>query len=220
MNKFIFRAVDPRNDDDMHKYFCLAKGLSDYLNNLATFDENEMRWARIRMGAVEYVDLQDWINKPLKPIEDEAQEFVFVCELNGEFIGYIDFCDYHMEDGKVKDDEIGAIHEIFVKDKFQHKDSTISFTLLKMAVEKLLECGKTHAVLEVQEDNKNRFLHFALADGNVIEKTTCKRRNGEETISYRLLADLNKIKKLTPMNIIIKTAHMKKKIIQNNENSL
>ncbi len=216
MSGFIYRAVDPRNDEDMQKYFALAKNLSNFLKNNAIFDENQMRWARIRMGAVEYVDLNDWVERPLKPIEEEAQEFVFVCEKDGEFVGYVDICDYHMEDNMVKEDEIGAIHEIYVKDEYQRRSENISFKLLQMAVEKLLECGKTHAQMEVQEDNKNRFLHFALAEGNVVKSSVCKRRNGEETKSYILVADLEKIKNLTPTNLIVKTAHMKKKMIKEN----
>ena len=57
--KYIFRLVDPRNDEDMRAYFAIAKNLSNFLKNNADFDENQLRWARIRMGAIEYVDLEE-----------------------------------------------------------------------------------------------------------------------------------------------------------------
>ena len=216
MSEFVYRAVDPRNDEDMQKYFNLAEGLSNFLKNNASFDENQMRWARIRMGAVEYVDLNDWVNKPLKPIEEEAHEFVFVCEKDGEFVGYVDICDYHFDNDRIIEDEAGTIHEIYVKDEFQQTD--IAFKLLQMAVEKLLQLGKSKTYMEVQEDNKNRFLHFALADGNVVKTSTLKRRNGEETTSYTLQADLKFIEKLTPFKFAVRTAHIKKKMLQNAKN--
>lgn len=208
-NKYTFRAVDPRNDDDMHAYFSVAKNLSDFLKNNATFDEDQLRWARIRMGAVEYVDLEEAKGKPLIPIEQSAQEFAFVCECDGEIAGYVDICDYHVDGNQVIDDDTGAIHEIYVKPAYR-KDHSIAFELFKMAIDKLLSLGKTKAVCNVQEDNPNRFLHFALADGKVLEESSCVRRDGSETTDYRLLIDFENLKGMTGWQLIKKASRLKK----------
>ena len=49
------------------------------------------------------------------------------------------------------------------------------------------------AIISVQEDNKYRYLHFAMADGNVIHEDKCKRKDGSETIDYTLMIDLKKL---------------------------
>ena len=213
MKDYIFRAVNPRSDSDMQKYFALAEKLSKFLKNGASFDENQMRWARIRMGSVEYVDLQDYINRTLPNIEDNAREFVFVCEYNDEFVGYVDICDYHARiNGEVIEDDIGAINEIFV-DKECRTNHFIAEKLLKMAVEKLISKGKTKAVCEVQEDNPNRFLHFAMMD-KILEQDVCTRVDGTETMDWILLIDLIKIQKMSGWDIAKKAAKLKRKFQQ------
>jgi len=204
MKDFVFRAVDPRNDDDMHKYFNLAESLSCFLKNNASFDEDQLRWAKIRMGARDDEQVA------------KEKEFVFVCELDGEFVGYVDICNYHVKDDKIVYDKIGAIHEIYIKPEFQK--ISVAFKLLKIAVEKLIEEGKTKAVMEVQEDNENRFLHFALAKGNIIETSVCKRTDGTETMSYILLVDLFDLQKLSLSGLAVRTAHIKKKMLQETSN--
>ena len=206
---YTFRAVDPRNDEDMRAYFFVAKKLSDFLKNNATFDEDQLRWSRIRMGAVEYVDLVESAGKKLLPLEQNAEEFVFVCECDGEIAGYVDICSYHVEGDKVLVDDTGSIHEIYVKPEFR-KDHTIAFELFKMAMDKLLSLGKTKAVCNVQEDNPNRFLHFALADRNVLEESSCVRRDGSETTDYRLLIDFENLKGVSGWQLIKKASRLKK----------
>ena len=165
------------------------------------------------MGAVEYVDLQDYINRTLPSIEDNAREFVFVCEYNDEFVGYVDFCDYHMKVcEEVIEDDIGAIHEIFVS-KEHRKNHSIAEKLLKMAVEKLISKGKTKAVCSVQEDNPNRFLHFAMMD-KILEQDVCTRIDGTETMDWILLIDLIKIQKMSGWDIAKKAAKLKRKFQQ------
>ncbi|MBR6778896.1 MAG: GNAT family N-acetyltransferase [Clostridia bacterium] len=220
MSEFVFREIDPRNDEDMRKYFVLAEKLSKFLKNGASFDENQMRWARIRMGAIEYVDLSDWINRQLQPIEENAHEFVFVCQCDNKFVGYINFCDYHMvKSGKIIEDDTGAIHEIFVHQDYR-KNHTIASNLLMLAVNKLLSKGKTKAVCSVQDDNPNKFLHFVIADGNIIDKEECTREDGSKTVDNTLLIDLINLQKMSGMEIAKKAAKLKRKQINQNKDNL
>ena len=85
-----------------------------------------------------------------------------------------------------------------------------SFELFKMAMDKLLSLGKTKAVCNVQEDNPNRFLHFALADGKVLEESSCVRRDGSETTDYRLLIDFENLKGISGWQLIKKASRLKK----------
>ena len=130
------------------------------------------------------------INLPL--YEKKADEFAFVCEKDGEFLGCVEIATYHIVDYKRPDDDIGVIGETYVKEECRGQ-SMISLKLLKMAIQKLMECGKFHAICHVQEDNEFRYLHFAMADGNIVDQTECKRKDGRETINYTLLIDLKKL---------------------------
>ena len=190
--QFVFKALNPRNDEDVIKYFKLHQGLTDFLKLSARVDENVIKWKRCHFGAPEYVFPDEYRNKPLPDLKEHADEFAFVCEYQGDFVGFIEVSTYHIVDGKRPDDDIGSISDIFVKEEFR-KGSNISLTLLKMGVQKLLESGKNRAVCNVQEDNKHRYLHFAMADGNVVHKDKCKRKDGSETIDYTLLIDLKSL---------------------------
>ena len=219
MKNYIFRAVDPRSDSDMRKYFAIAEKLSKFLKNGASFDDNQMRWARIRMGAIEYVDLQDYVNRTLPNIEENAHEYIYVCEYNDEFVGYVDICDYHARiNGEIIEDDCGAIHEIFV-DEEHRNNHFIAEKLLKIAIQKLISKGKNKAVCEVQEDNPNRFLHFAIAD-EILEQDVCTRIDGTETIDWTLLIDILKIQNKSGWDIAKKAAKIKRELYKQKTDDL
>lgn len=210
MSEYKYRAVNPRSDEDIKKYFELIKGLSDYCGDLQVFDAEKIKWARFHMGAIEYCD--KFKDEPLHPLEENADEFAFVCELDGEFVGYIDIATYHVENGQRPEDDIGILHDIYVKDDYRNGD--IAYSLLQMAVDKLLKCSKHKAICRVQADNPNRFLHFAMADNNIINESECTRRNGSKTIDYILLIDLENLKSMTLLDLAKKTAKIKKQCNQ------
>lgn len=207
MANFNYRSLNPRNNKDVKKYFELVCGLSDFCNDCKLVDENMIKWARVHMGAVELIN-PAYKETSLPPLEENADEFVFVCEENGKFIGYVEVCSYHVVDGMRPDDDIGILHEIFVSDEY--RNGTIAFTLLQMAVDKLIEKGKNYAICNVQEDNNNRFLHFAMADNNIIEEKECTRKDGTKTTDYTLLIDLKQLKGMSLLQLAKKSARIKK----------
>lgn len=207
MTKFSYRVLNPRNDEDVKKYFELVCGLSDFCNANKSVDENMIKWARVHMGAIELVN-PAYKDKPLPPLDENADEFVFICEDNGKFIGYVEICSYHIVDGKRPEDDIGILHEIFVLD--EHRNGTIAYTLLQMATDKLIEKGKNRAICNVQEDNPNRFLHFAMANNNIVKEQECTKKDGTKTTDYTLLIDLHNLKNMSLMGLAKKAAHIKK----------
>lgn len=202
-----YKMVDPRSDEDIEKYVKLVTALSDYLGDKQVIDNEKIKWARFHMGAIEYVD--KFRDEPLRPLEENADEFAFVCEMDGKFVGYVDIATYHVENGKRPDDDIGILHDIYVDDNYRNGE--IAYRLLQIASDKLIEYGKNKAICNVQEDNPNRFLHFAMADNNIINECECVRRNGSKTIDYTLLIDLHKLNKMTMLDLARKTAILRRK---------
>ena len=192
-NKYIFRAVNPRSDEDIQKYIDLKSDLDSFLKIKTTKkkDENFINWQRWHLGAPEYVFPEDYKNKPLGDVEKLADEFVFICEIKGDAVGYIQVANYHLINGKRPDDDIGIIGEIYLKP--EHRKTDLSLQLLKLGVKRLIQCGKFKAFCNVQKDNKNRYLHFAMADGNIVHEDICKRNDGSTTIDYTLMIDLNNL---------------------------
>lgn len=190
-NKYVFKAVDPRNDEDVEKYIDLSKGVDEHLKVKRKMDENFVKWKRWHLGAPEYVFPEDYKDKPLGDINKLADEFVFICEKNAEAIGYIEVSNYHVINGERPNDDIGIIGEIYLKP--EHRKMDLSLQLLKLGVQKLIQCDKFRAICNVQEDNRYRYLHFAMADGNIIHKDKCKRKDGSTTIDYTLMIDLKKL---------------------------
>lgn len=207
MANLTFRAVNPRNNEDVKKYFELVGSLSDFCNDNKKIDENTMLWACVHMGAVELIN-PEYKDKSLPSLEENADEFVFVCEDNGKFVGYVEVCSYHVVKGQRPDDDIGILHEIFVLDEY--RNGATAFTLLQMGINKLIEKGKNRAICNVQEDNPNRFFHFAMANNNIVNQQECTRKDGSKTIDYTLLIDLQSLKKMSLLQLAKKATCLKK----------
>lgn len=207
MNKYIYRILNPRNDNDIKNYFELVSKLNDFCNSKKIIDDSLINWDRFHMGAIEYIDKN--INKDSLPsLEDNAHEFVFVCEYNNKFIGYSKVCSYHIVNGICPDDDIGILHEIYVLDEY--RDGIIAYTLLQMAIYKLIEKGKNKAICNVQDTNKNKYLHFAMANNNIIDTNEVCLDNGNKTIDYTLLIDLLVLKNMSFFELGKKAVKLKK----------
>ena len=202
-----FRALNPRDNEDVKKYFGLVCGLSNFCNDNKNIDENIIRWACVHMGAVELIN-PAYKDKTLPPLDENADEFVFVCEDNGRLIGYVEVCSYHVINGQRPDDDIGILHEIFVLDEY--RNGTVAYTLLQMGINKLIEKNKNRAICNVQEDNPNRFFHFAMADNNIIKQQECTRKDGTKTIDFTLLIDLQKLKNMSLLELAKKANLLRK----------
>jgi len=211
MKELNFRKLNPRNDEDMESFKYLSSKLCEHLNQEFNFNEEYLNYMRFHMGAIEYID-ERLKGGELPKVEDNAREFVEVCECEGKCIGMIHYNNYYITDDKVYHKDIANIIEIFVLDEFRGGD--IAFKLLKSAVTSLTDKGISKARCNVQEDNPYRFLHFAMADRNIVETSETTRINGAKTINYCLEIDLEKLKDLTYMQFVKKIAKTRKDMLQ------
>lgn len=207
--EFKYRAINPHDEEDIKKLLNIQEELGNHLNcGAKPLTEEQIKWLRIRMGATELLPQHQQQDDYSLGLQQKPDEISIVAEFEGEIIGYVEIATYHLVKGKRPDDDIGLLHEIFVKEQYRNTD--ISFKLLQMGVKKLIECGKFRAICNVQEDNKQRFLHFAMADGNVIETSTCKRKDGTKTTDYTLLIDLKKLQNTTKKELGFKAAKLRR----------
>lgn len=217
-DELIYRKVDSYNENDMKKLVEMMGLLNGYLKSTASpLTESQLDWLRIRMGNV---DLLDKIVKNKDNTEYKNQllktpdEIAWFCEYNGEVIGYTHVCTYNIKNGERQNDDIGNISDIFVLEKY--RKPSISYGLLTKAFETLIEAGKNRVCMNVQEDNSNRFLHFALAD-KIVKRYKCKRTDGSVTVGYELLvSDIKKIQQLSYWDIAKRALKVKKEFEQKN----
>ncbi len=207
---YVYRELNPYSDEDMKKYFHFKDKLDDELSaNIQPMTDEQIMWQRTRLGA--YKLLPDYDEN--KKYDEIHEEYIFLCELNNEVVGYVCCCTYHVENGKYQEDDTGLIAEIFV-DK-NNRDGYIAYNLLQMAIDILIKANKKQAIMLVQEDNPSRYLHFALAD-KLISSKTVKRKNGSETTDYKLLiTDISRIKNLSLRDIAKKALSIKKQQVEN-----
>ena len=213
--KYTYRKVNPSDINDINRYLAIQKQLKDFLKvNARDLTEEQIKWLRIRMGAYELLSDINGKDKVLSDrLQRQVDEIVYLCEVDDEVTGFCAICTYHIKDGERLDDNIGIISDIYVKEEYRNGD--IAYKLLQLAIKELLQANKTAVVMEVQEDNPNRFLHFALAD-KILFKEKCKRNDGTITISYSLLiSDVRKIQKIEPRELALKAIKIKKDFIDN-----
>ena len=207
--EFKYREINPHDEEDIKKYLDIREELNSYLKKKVNpLTDEQIKWLRIRMGATELLPKHQQQSEYALGLQNKPDEICIVCEVENEIIGYVYVNTYNVVNGERTKDDIGIISDIFVTEKYRNTD--ISFNLLQMGVKKLIECGKFKAICNVQEDNKQRFLHFAMADGNVIETSTCKRKDGTNTTDYTLLIDLKKLQGLTKKELGFKAVKYKR----------
>lgn len=213
-----YRKINPSSDEDIKIYFEMRKELNNYLStNCSEPTEEIIKWQRLRMGAAEFLDELRPGNAPealKEKFRNRPDEVCYIAEDGGKVIGFVMYLNYWLKDKERLGPEYGNINEILVKDGYKGTD--VAYTLLKMALNDLINAGKTKITMTVQQDNPNRFLHFALAD-KLLDMQTCKRKNGSVTVSYDLLiSDATKIKELSFLEIGKRAAKIRRKTNEEN----
>lgn len=216
-----YRKLDAKNDKDFNLFLAMENSLDDYLKtNKSEIDlAKKHLWTRVHMGAVEFLeelvpgrDTTEY-RKQLQTMPDQV---CYIAEENGETIGYVVYLNYWCENGARLGAEYGNINAILVKDGYKGTD--VAFSLLKMALTDLANNGKNKITLTVQQDNPNRFLHFAMAD-TLLSQNETTRKDGSKTISYDLLiSDINKVKNMSFLELGKRAVKIRRNIIKNNLN--
>ena len=210
-----YRKLDAKNDKDFNLFLAMENNLDDYLKtNQSEIDLTKKHlWTRVHMGAVEFLDElvpgkdTTEFRKQLQIMPDEV---CYVAEENGEAIGYVVYLNYWCENGTRLGAEYGNINAILVKDGYKGTD--VAFKLLHVALDDLVKNGKTKITMTVQQDNPNRFLHFAMAD-TLLSQNETTRKDGSKTISYDLLiSDIDKVKNMSFLELGKRAVKIRRKI--------
>ena len=215
-----YRKINPSRDEDIKIYFSMQQELDDMLStNCDLPNAEKIKWQRIRMGATELRD--DWNEDNFwykEKLEQVADEYAFICEDKDTVVGYISVCTYHIVNGDRPNDDIGIIDAIYVKDNYRGTD--VAYNLLQLGLNALINAGKNKSIVTVQQDNPNRFLHFALAD-KLIRTEEVTRADGRKTNSYDLLiSDLQKLKNMSFLEIGRKAVKIRRNLVKNNLSQL
>lgn len=210
-----YRKLDARNDDDFKLFLSMEDGLDDYLKtNISEIDLTKKHlWTRVHMGAVEFLDeLVPGKNTTeyKKQLLKRPDQVCYVAEDDGKVVGYIVYLNYCVMNDERLGEEYGNLNAILVKENY--RGTGVAYQLLQLALNDLINNGKTKLILTVQQDNPNRFLHFAMAD-TVFSQDFCIRRDGTKTNSYNLLiSDAEKLKNMSGLELARKAANIKRKI--------
>lgn len=210
LQNFKYRKLNPHIREDIDEYLKIQNKLNNFLNSKAKpLTEDQIKWLRIRMGAFELLDDYKGKDKELATrLDEQADEICYFCELDNEIVGFCAICTYHIVDGERPDDDIGIISDIYVDERFRNGE--IAYNLLQYALDELIKANKTSAIMIVQEDNPNRFLHFALAD-KILRTDIISRKNKTKTINYELLiSDILKVKTLSSRDLARRAIKIKK----------
>ena len=131
----------------------------------------------------------------------------YIARLNTEAIGVvsIDFSNSLT----VRDVEYSAsIPLIFVNKN--HRDGKISFKLFKLAIEEIIKRNLNSFAMTIEENNPNKYLHFAIAD-QLIEEREELLENGNSTKQYLLgVTDINSINNLSYKDILKRVSYTKR----------
>ena len=194
---YTYRKLDPNSNEDIEAFLRFQDRLNDHLHSVAKpLNQEQIKWQRMRFAN-----------------NDEA---TFFCECDGQIVGFINICNYHVVNNERPDDDIGLISDIMV-DAAHANFGINAYNLLQLAIDELLSNNKNRAIMIVQEDNKTRFLHFALAD-KVVSSHECSRSDGTKTISYELLiSNLNQTKKLTRNELAKRALEIRNRVENKNE---
>jgi len=76
----------------------------------------------------------------------------------------------------VAQNSVAVIDYIYIEES--NRDLITAYSLIKSLFKQLIDNGFTQALLQVQTFNKQRFLHYALSDKNIIKEFPCSYREG------------------------------------------
>lgn len=149
--------------------------------------------------------IKEWINKMygseyekriLSDIEQsihKKDEFYTIAYSNSKIIGFTG-ASKNKEYLDIMPNSVAVIDYIYIEKS--NRNLITSYNLIKSLFKLLLDNGYTQALLQVQTFNKQRFLHYALSDKNII-KAFPNEFKSEHEDQILLIKDLKKIYNLT-----------------------
>ena len=159
-----------------------------------------------KMLDLQELDEEQFKKYILTDIQSEDRSY-FVAKINGETIGVISVDFSESISVNDVDDYNASITLMFVDERY--RNGTIAFDLFKLAIDEIQKNGENSFVMSVEDNNPNKYLHFAFADV-LIEENEEQTKNGT-TSQYLLgVTDIDKVKSYTFKEIMKKSVKMKK----------
>ncbi len=101
----------------------------------------------------------------------EIQEIYILALLKDECIGFAG-ATLDNEEYREKYKFGTVIDYIYIQEKF--RGLKVAYGLIKQLFERLIDLGENTAIMQTQTYNKQRFLHYALSDKNIISVELCE----------------------------------------------
>ena len=120
-------------------------------------------------------------------------EFYTLAIINNKVIGFAG-ASKNKEYLDVAPDSVCVLDYIYIEES--QRDLITSYNLIKNLLKQLLDAGFSQAIIQVQTFNKQRFLHYALSDKNIIKSFPNTYKQGYED-QILLIEDLNNVYNLT-----------------------
>lgn len=98
-------------------------------------------------------------------------------------------------------DTVAVIDYIYIEES--NRDLITAYNLIKSLFKQLIDNGFSQALLQVQTFNKQRFLHYALSDKNIIKEFPCSYREGYND-QILLIKDIKTVYKQTLAGLLKK----------------
>ena len=127
-------------------------------------------------------------------------EFYTLAYFNNQIIGFAgasknkDYLD-------ITPNTVAVIDYIYIEES--NRDLITAYNLIKSLFKQLIDNGFSQALLQVQTFNKQRFLHYALSDKNIIKEFPCSYREGSND-QILLIKDIKTVYKQTLAELLKK----------------
>ena len=127
----------------------------------------------------------------------EFYVFAYINEQIAGFAGASINNDYYKD---VITPDIAVIDYIYVTEN--NTNVSTSFHLISELINSLIKNGVRQAIMQVQTHNKQRFLHYALSNKNIIKSTKIESKGKIFEDLILLIDDLNAVSNLSMMDIM------------------
>ena len=134
-------------------------------------------------------------------ISNKEQIFVFAV-LDDEVVGFAGASTRSEEYLSITKDVQTVIEYVYVKEN--NRGFVVAYELMKSLIQELINCNIDSALMQVQTFNKQRYLHYALSDKNIIKSTYTENYGKKYYDEILLIKDLKSVLKTSIKEFLIK----------------
>ena len=134
-------------------------------------------------------------------ISNKEQIFVFAT-LNDELVGFAGASTNSEEYLSVTNETQVVIEYVYVKEN--NRGFVVAYELMKSLIQELINSNINSALMQVQTFNKQRYLHYALSDKNIIKSTYTENYGKKYYDEILLIKDLKSVLKTSIKEFLVK----------------